>query len=331
MKPAVLQKRDTPVFGSLLRDLQGALVRMDRLLLPPNSLEEPLRGELVRVLTAGGKRLRPSLGYICSTLGQEARLPILPLMSMLELMHTASLIHDDVVDGAPMRRGIATINAVSGTATAIAAGDYLLAQAMDQLHYYKGTAISKTLAETSEDMCLGELSLLSSLNEAAPQTASAYFLQIHRKTASLISAACVCGGIVGGLGARQQDHLRQYGENLGCAFQLCDDLLDFSPGAGFGKSPGQDLKNNIFTYPVLYLLENGLPTGIVNLLLKKNKNDRDIHYLLSTIRDSAALPATAALIRKKTAEAVRALEFFPGSAGKSALLGLAENLSRRQV
>jgi geranylgeranyl pyrophosphate synthase len=207
----------------------------------------------------------------------------------------------------------------------------LLAQAMGYLPHYKGTGITEALIRASAEMCLGELFQLKVRCEPAKQTRKNYFLQIRRKTAGLLGASCFTGGIAGGLLDAQDEMLRAYGENLGIAFQLCDDLLDFTEQPEFGKKPGQDLLNGIFTLPVLYLLEEGVPSAVISMLMKKDKTERDIIYLIDFVRGSKALGLTKTLIRQKTAEAVNALGGFPDSAEKAALTELALRLSDRHV
>jgi len=297
----------------------------------PGAACNTMRRDLTRVIISGGKRLRPILAYLCYRLGGGGELPVLPLMCMLELMHTASLIHDDVVDGAALRRGAATINATSGTAAAVQSGDFLLAQAMGYLHYYKGTGINEALVRASGEMCLGELWQLKARNVPECRTRALYFRQIHRKTASLLGASCQAGGLAGGLPEEQSEMLKAYGENLGLAFQLADDLLDFSVKPGFGKTPGQDLKNGVYTLPVLYLLEEGVPADMRALLEKMRKDDRDVARLIEFVRASKAPEYTKTVIREKTAAAAGALRGFPESAEKTALIELAERLADRSV
>lgn len=315
----------------LLGDVQNMLVRMEQMLLDLNELSAPIRFDLERIVTTGGKRLRPILAYLCYRLGRKTTLPILPLMCMLELMHTTSLIHDDVVDRATVRRGISTLNVTRGVTAAVQSGDFLLAKAMGHLKFYKGTGINEVLIQASIDMCLGELCQLKINDEPQKQTTELYFSQIYRKTASLLSASCVTGGIAGGLDQQRVEALKLYGEKLGIAFQLCDDLLDFSDQSEFGKRPGQDLQNGIYTFPLLELVKEDLPVIIKNLLLKKNKDHQDIKCLIDYVRKSKALESTKKMICSTTAEAIDALRSLPQCTEKVALTKIAVTLSDRYV
>ncbi len=320
-----------PETKALLLDIQAELERMAQTIRTLDGLDVPMRWDLRRIMTSGGKRLRPTLAYLCYRIGGSRIRPLQPLMCMLELMHTASLIHDDVVDSAELRRGCSTINATSGVGMAVQSGDFLLAEAMTYLHFYRGTGINEALVQASGEMCLGELDQLKVRYKPEEQSRALYFLQIYRKTASLIGASCYAGAIAGGLSESKARMLKGYGEKLGIAFQLIDDLLDFSKKPGFGKMPGQDLRNGIFTLPVLYLLEEGVPDAVKGLFMKKEKDEGDISRLIDFLRESKALDYTKQIIRQKTAEAADALRDFPDSTEKEALRELAFQLSDRQI
>ncbi len=236
-----------------ITDLKTVLARLGHeLLLISESSCRDVSDDLKRIMLAGGKRLRPSLAYLAYSIGTEPKLPILPLMAMIELMHTASLIHDDIVDCGTIRRGVQTINEMSGNRKAVQAADQLLAKAMEYLHIYKGTGINEKLAAVSELMCTGEFLQLDMVNGKLPVTKENYFRIIHCKTAAFISEAARCGGIAAGLDKNLTNALAEYGENIGMAFQLKDDLLDVSGGKNYLKQTGQDKKRGIKTAPDLF-------------------------------------------------------------------------------
>jgi geranylgeranyl pyrophosphate synthase len=331
LTPTTGKEDKKPKYKKLLNEIKTELEHVERRLLAMDCRCDSMRTDLGRVITSGGKRLRPILAYLCYRLGGSEAYPILPLLTMLELMHTASLIHDDVVDGAELRRGTATINATSGVEAAVQSGDFLLAEAMENLHIYKATGINEALIQSSSDMCLGELQQLTVRHNLTNQTRQQYFFQIYRKTASLIATSCLAGGIAGGMPESKAKMLKVYGENLGIAFQLCDDLLDFSDQPGFGKAPGQDIQNGIFTLPVLYLLEEGIPSSVKALFQKKNKELCDIRRLIDYVKTTKALSYTNSMIRQKTDEAVDALRDFPEGVEKTALTVLAAQLVDRDI
>ena len=205
--------------------------------------------DLLRVLLSGGKRLRPALAQAAFGLGDDPRYPILPLMVMIELMHSASLIHDDVVDKAAKRRGIATINVTSGNLAAVQAADYILGRAMELLKIYRGSGIDERLAAVSEQMCIGELEQMKLLHRDISE--ETYYMLIEKKTALFIEAAAACGAIAGGCDEERIRKLEQYGYHIGIAFQIKDDILDFTGKEAFGKEIGQDAKKGLKTLPAI--------------------------------------------------------------------------------
>lgn len=220
------------------------------------SANSQMQEDLKRVVLAPGKRLRPALCYATYSLQEGSNLPILPLMIMLELMHSASLIHDDVVDKGMVRRGVPTINATSGDKAAVLAADYLLARAMEYLKIYKGSGINERLAKVSEGMCLGEFFQIDNLGkEISKET---YFEQIKLKTANLLAESAACGGIASGLCEEKVEKLWQYGLNIGIAFQIKDDILDTSKDSKTNKTMGQDKARGLLTLPELIGNEGAL-------------------------------------------------------------------------
>lgn len=283
--------------------LDAALQRLtDELLTVCRGADEPLRPGLEALVAARGKRLRPSLAYLCWHMSDEPRLDVLPLMLMLELMHTASLIHDDIVDGADTRRGTLALHMLVGERAAAQGADYLLACAMERLHVYRGTGINELLTGVSLAMCQGELWQRDALAGRQEQTEETYFVQIWRKTAALIAASCRAGAIAAGMDEETAARLDRFGENLGMAFQLRDDLMDFT-GQGLGGKPvGLDEKAGLLTLPWL-----------------RNMAGAD---------KTEAARQTEGLIRARTAEAVAALSGLKGPEA-AALMALAEGLAKR--
>jgi len=318
--------------GDIYQEIQMMLARMeDEMVSLLDGAGETLESNLKRIISAGGKRLRPILAYLCYRMGGGRETDILPLMCMLELMHTVSLIHDDVVDNAPLRRGQPTINSTCGISAAVRSGDFLLAKSMEYLHVYRGTGINEVLVDVSTQMCLGELMQQKAKFDTNLQTKDTYFLQVHRKTASLIAASCYTGALAGNMPESEAKMLRLYGEKLGIAFQLRDDLLDYSDTQLFGKTTGQDIKSGTFTLPVIMLLENGVPDSVRTLIEKRNKSESEVHWLVNYVKGTGVLRYIEALIKEISYEAVYALQEFPICPEKEALVRLAEELAERQV
>lgn len=334
MLNAVIRARaaERPGLTALYESLTAALTDMEAKLreLTRSSVPE-VEDNAGRVTLSGGKRLRPALAWLCwRCAGREAR-EILPLMAMLELMHTASLVHDDVVDRSPSRRGVPTIQTVLGEGGAVCCGDFLLARAMELLHLYRGTGINEALSEVSVEMCLGELAQLEAACTPAVQSEADYFLQIRRKTASLLSASCFTGALAGGMTAAEAGPLRIYGLELGVAFQLKDDLLDFRAPKGLGKPRGQDLRRGLHTLPVRYAAAHSAGPAMLALLAAPERSEADIADLLAWIADSGGLEHTQRVLEDHSRRAAAALTPLPESPEKLALAELACTLAEREV
>lgn len=287
--------------------------------------------DLKRIVMAGGKRLRPSLAFVCHHIGDRDKYEIVPLMCMLELMHTASLIHDDIVDDANVRRNVPTIHAASGRTAAIQSGDFLLGRAMESLHIYRGTGINEALADVSLQMCLGEFQQMKSLYDPENQGIGQYYEQIRRKTAYLLATSCYAGAIAGGLDPEECEALRSFGEWIGVAFQMKDDILDFTGTGSFGKEKGQDLKRGIFTLPVLYAFAEHRDDEMKQLAAKKTKTQQEMNALLQYITDSGGIEYTEHKINECSRLAVSALDRIADCGEKEALVQMAATLGKRKI
>jgi len=315
--------------SALYRDLQSILGLMCQTLATmTETAENDMREDLPLMLLSGGKRLRPILAYVCYRMGGSKKKEIRPLMCMLELMHSASLIHDDVVDAADKRRGKPTINNIRGDLAAVQSGDFLLAKAMELLHIYKGMGINEKLADVSYNMTIGELKQQSIRYKFDKQSIGVYFDLIHKKTAMLLAASCWCGAVAGGMSREDALSLYSYGEKLGIAFQLRDDMIDYSDDSG--KAPGQDLRNGMFTLPVLTLLERGAPGPVVDLLMKQGKTDDEVQRLMDHVKESGTLKRVEAMVVEKSEEAIDELKRFSPGPEKKALSDLVLSLAEHQ-
>ncbi|HHW40130.1 MAG TPA: polyprenyl synthetase family protein [Syntrophomonadaceae bacterium] len=208
------------------------------------------------VIQAGGKRLRPLLVILCGGPGPD-REPVLDVAVAAELIHTASLIHDDILDGADTRRGVPTINALWGNHAAVLTGDFLFAAAFGLLAGEQTRGAMALMTEAVQAMCQGEMEEGESLFQTS-LTEDAYIAHIEKKTASLLAACCGAGALAGGASPETAAALAAFGRNLGLAYQIVDDLLDFSSDdCTLGKPANSDLARGVLTLPVIYLLQEG--------------------------------------------------------------------------
>ena len=225
--------------------------------------DDPFIFEACAPLFKGGKRLRPMLFLLCAN--AKADCPperTMPLAVALELIHTASLVHDDIIDTAKKRRGVETANSKYGAQIAVLVGDYLFAKAFQLVAENNyGAEVSTVLSKLVKNLCVGEITQDRSLFTVP--TLTEYYTRINLKTAIFLSSCCRLGAIVADMDNHEVDNLTAYGSGLGLAFQIIDDLLDFFGDEKVtGKPRGGDLKSGVITLPVIRALEvsNDAPT-----------------------------------------------------------------------
>lgn len=218
--------------------------------------EDPFIFEACEPLIRGGKRLRPMLFLLCAN--SKVDCPpekTMPLAVALELIHTASLVHDDIIDTSKKRRGVETANSKYGAQIAVLVGDYLFAKAFQLVAENNyGAQVQLILSKLVKNLCVGEIMQDRSLFEVP--TLTEYYTRINLKTAVFLSSCCRLGAIVANMDKREVENLTAYGSGLGLAFQIIDDLLDFFGDEKItGKPRGGDLKSGVITLPVIHALE----------------------------------------------------------------------------
>lgn len=211
----------------------------------------------MHIVTSGGKRIRPALCLLSARGGQSFELShVLPLAEALELIHTASLVHDDVIDEADTRRGAATANARWNNQVAILSGDYIFARAFTLIaEEGYDPYVSKRLADLVCNLSVGEIIQDHAVYQAS-RGMEDYYERIQKKTADFLEICCELGGMVGGMDREEMKKLAEYGHCIGMAFQITDDLLDIEQTAEIiGKPAGNDIRQGIVTLPVIRALE----------------------------------------------------------------------------
>lgn len=276
------------------------------------------------IISAGGKRLRPLVVLLSaracglSDPGQHS------LAAIIEFLHTATLLHDDVVDTSDLRRGRSTANALWGNAPSVLVGDFLYSRAFEMMVALGDIQIMRILANATNVIAEGEVLQLSKVRDANTDEAT-YMEVIRSKTAMLFEAACHTAGVLANANAEQTEALRQYGNALGIAFQLMDDLLDYSGDAAeMGKNVGDDLAEGKPTLPLIYTMRHGTPeqAKLVRNAIQKGGSDQ-IEPIRDAVATSGALDYTARLAREQADEAVRLLKALPASEFRDALEQLA--------
>jgi len=288
----------------------------------------PLLGEtLAHVFRTSGKQLRPALVMLSGKLGTYHRDRLVTLAASLEVVHTATLVHDDTIDQALSRRGLSTVNAVWDGKVAILIGDFLFAQSAFLAALLDSVPVMRLLSETVMAMSSGELQQYASSRQGMIDEAD-YLERIAGKTASLFAMCCAGAGIVSEQGPDAVEALRRYGTNLGLAFQIADDVLDFTGDeAVLGKPAGGDLRQGTATLPLILYARSQSGNG---LDLSSVRESGDLDLLVAEVRASSA-PARALERAHEYAEAARAaLAVFDPSEAKDALVHLTQHVVERQ-
>jgi geranylgeranyl pyrophosphate synthase len=292
----------------------------------PGVLVEPA----LAVLTSGGKRLRPLLLVLCAGMGEPVRPDLLRAATAIEVLHTATLIHDDIVDKAESRRGLPTTVARYGREIAVATGDYLFAEAFSELAEIGDPRLVRAFSEASEGLAAGELEQYRA--SGAMVEVEAYFEHIRKKTAGLFKAACVAGGTLGGLSLKQIDSLATYGQALGIAFQMSDDIMDLVGKPGLmGKGIGTDLAEGTVTLPLIFALSEGDAQTIRRVLAAPDPSPELLEAGLEAVLATDAVAKTEAWARGEVDAALAGLELLPDCPEREFLEAIASEVVGRDV
>jgi heptaprenyl diphosphate synthase len=303
------------------------LARLElELLAAAGSGDEFLDQVTTHLIAAGGKRLRPGLALASATGGARSatREDLLGGVAV-ELVHLASLYHDDVMDEATVRRNVETVNARFGNLVAIVAGDFLLARSAE-IAAGLGTEVAALLAATLARLCEGQVNEVRSAYSLA-RTEEDYFETIAGKTAALMSTSCRIGALTAGLDKAETDALTTFGRCFGMVFQLRDDILDvIGTEEELGKTPGQDLAEGVYTLPVLLALQDREARGELAALLGQPLSAPEREKAREIVAGCGALDATLSAGRKLVNEAIAAAAAVSGEDLSRALTGLVHSL-----
>lgn len=295
----------------------------------------PLQPPLLHIMQSGGKRLRPILAllsgklqYACANQDERPNhsQELCLAAAAIEALHTASLLHDDIIDQAQLRRGQVSVNKRWGDGVAMLAGDFFYATAVELLTRTHCMEAMPLFAEAAKNLCLGEANeLLSrvSCDDSPERLYTRYFSVIDNKTAALFTAACEIGWTVAGGAAQPRSQLHRYGRCLGTVLQVVDDVLDFTGDEQkVGKKIGQDIQQGIVTLPLIYALQYSQDANGI----KKSLACRDYAALVEMVRVTPAIERCCETAREKVAEAHRAIAAFPDNQCRRALEELADYL-----
>ena len=282
---------------------------------------EPVAAPMRRLVEAGGKRLRPKLVQLTAGIGPRSEpLRAAGLAAAIELLHNATLIHDDYVDESTHRRGRPTVAAAEGAERAIAVGDYYFAKATRLIAEIGNRGVTSTVAEALEAICASQIDDVA-LRGAFPGDRESYLRVVRGKTASLFSAACASGALLSEAPADVVGALRRYGDLLGIAFQMADDMVDFS--ASSGKPVGLDIRQRVLSLPLIYAAEDRDVGPEVRKLLAGTLGDHEVDRVAELVATSGALRRVREEAVQLIDEAVRELESVELDGLRPALVSLA--------
>jgi octaprenyl-diphosphate synthase len=284
---------------------------------------EPVAAPMRRLMEAGGKRLRPRLVQLTAQLGpQYEPLRTAGLAAAVEILHNATLVHDDYVDESTHRRGRPTVAAAEGPERAIAVGDYYFAKATRLIAETGNNDVTQTIAAALEAICEAQIDDVA-LRGAFPGDHDSYLRVVRGKTAALFAAACASGAQLSMASPEVVDALWRYGDLLGVAFQMADDMVDFSPSSG--KSFGLDIRQRVLSLPLIYAAEDRKVGPEVRRLLAGALGDEEVARVAELVVSSEALRRVGDEARELVEEAVRELEKVELNGLRPTLIGLARS------
>jgi geranylgeranyl pyrophosphate synthase len=290
-----------------------------------------LRSALEHLLSAGGKRIRPTLGLLVGNMLGAPEEKLITLGASVELLHTATLVHDDLIDGALLRRGMPTLNARWSPAATVLTGDFLFARAAKLAADTDYLPLMKLFADTLATIVNGELTQMFSARGVLDR--NNYYNRIFAKTASLFEMSALAAAMVATEDETMRASMKNFGYEVGMAFQIVDDILDFTgEQSAVGKPIGSDLLNGLVTLPAIYYAEEHPDDEDILSLPDGGWKDTDrVQRIVDNIRRNAAVEKAMDEARQAVSRALSALEDAPASPEKDALEDLAKFIVDRKI
>lgn len=319
-------KRARSLLGEALPDVERLLVQL------PDLQPEALRETVIRIVGAPGKRVRPIMVLLVTGMLARAERPkTINLAAAVEMLQTATLVHDDLIDGSLVRRGGSTLNAIWTPAATVLTGDYLFAYASNLASRVDNVRVMSIFADTLSAIVGGELRQMFT-DWGLRATRDDYFRRIYAKTASMYVLASTCAGVISEASEAQISALFDYGRDFGIAFQIIDDVLDFTgEQATVGKPVGGDLRHGMITLPTICYAAAHPDDPLLQCALSGTCKPAQYDALVGLIRHSDAIADSLREARAITENAKRALDVFPDGACKTLLKELADYNVQRDV
>ena len=291
----------------------------------------PFQAELLGYcLQSGGKRIRPVLTLLAGKFYEYDRNTIMPMAAAVELMHTATLVHDDAIDHSSVRRGRTTVNALWGEETAVLLGDYLFAKAGEFATDTGNLHVVRLFTQTLQIISSGEINQSYNAFNLA-QTRQQYIDRIAAKTASLFTLSTESGAVLSNAPQRSVEVLREYGYNLGIAFQVVDDILDYiSSEEEMGKPIGSDLAQGTLTLPAMLVMERYPEDNPVKRLFENRDEQDNVRQAIELVRNSPVVTECYRVASEYASRACQNLNLLPDSASKQTLVEIADYVVARK-
>jgi geranylgeranyl pyrophosphate synthase len=315
---------------SILDLVHDELQRVEQKMREASQVEyEHLATVLDDLLKSGGKRLRPALVLFSTKFHPADPDKTISLAASVEMLHTATLVHDDMIDNSLVRRGNPTLNATWNRGATVLAGDFLFALAASLATEAENVRVMSIFAQSLMTICSGELRQIFNSQGRLP-TREEYDQRIYSKTASLFAASAEAGAVLSGAPEPEIQALREYGRTLGMAFQIVDDVLDFvGDERELGKPVGSDLRQGIVTLPVLYFHEMH-PADDMLIKVLNDPAEEEVRAVVATIQESGAVESALDEARTFAQRSQESLQVLPHNEYRQALLDLADYVVERR-
>ncbi|HJX03135.1 MAG TPA: polyprenyl synthetase family protein [Dehalococcoidia bacterium] len=313
------------IYGMVSADLARVEAELTRVI----QVDNPLLAELLEYSVKGsGKRIRPVFTLLSGEFDQYNPKKLIPMAAGLELLHSATLVHDDIVDNSPLRRGKPTISKKWGTNAALLLGDYLFAKAGSLVASTGNLRVIRLFAQTLMTISSGELSQIN-VPFDTKKLRDHYFKWIGAKTACLFSTSTESGAVLSGASEETISALRDYGYYFGMTFQVIDDILDFmGKEAELGKAVGSDLSEGVVTLPAVLFAEKEEGSALIREIVD-NHNKNDINEVIEKIRHSPVIDECRAIAEGFSSKAAGCLNKLPENEAREALSNLLEYMLKR--
>lgn len=289
-----------------------------------------VKNPLIEMISSGGKRLRPALVLACARFGRYDAKKVMPLATAVELIHTATLVHDDIIDDSPLRRGVPSIQSRLGKDVAVFTGDFIFCRVFELLTSLNDFNILHRTSKVMYKICEGEIKQREDLFDTNI-TFRNYLRRIQRKTALLFGLSCELGAMVAEAPVKTVRALYNYGIKIGTAFQLTDDLLDITGNEKrLGKPAGVDVREGVITLPAIFALQTSPEKEELRYILqKKSHTSGEIEKALDIVRNSGGVEYTRNLAERYIKKAIDLIKTLPDIPMKKVLIDVSEYINYR--